>query len=215
VRLNPQGLIFNPEIRPQKDVGNSGKTGGMKMTEPDPKRIVPLVDAKTQEELAMEVFIELELEDRSFALLTPAEAVVNILRVVPGETEDDETLEEMEPTEFQSLRGLFERQLKEWNCQIEVRADEFLLHGDPPEEFYEDCEIFGVETEDGEEEYMILLEIDTGQELYIVAAPAEPPIYPVEIRDDKARSLNEKELAQYEPLFQQALEELAAEEEGS
>ncbi|MBU0550805.1 DUF1292 domain-containing protein [Myxococcota bacterium] len=178
---------------------------------------IKLVHQESGEELLMEIAAEMEVEDRVYALLTPAESMVNVLRVVPGETEEDEELEELEPAEFPPLKKAFDEALKAWNCHLEVRADEFLLYGEPPEELFEDCDTF--ETED-EDEYMILMEVDTGDETYLIAAPIDAPYLPAEIisadsedEDDYARSLSEEELEKLEKHFHALIEQMREEAE--
>ncbi len=171
-------------------------------------RIVALVDEMTGESLKMQIFMEIEVDNKMLALLTPHEAVVNILHTKADD--DDAELAELEPSDFPKVAKDVQKALAEWTCKIEVRADEFILLGDPPQEFYDDVETIEVETEDGDDELLVLMEIDTGDDVYLIVTSSTPPIFPAELlENDTARSLNDEELAKHNELFKTALQEAA------
>lgn len=175
-------------------------------------RIVSLVDEKTGESLKMQVFMEIDVDGKTLGLLTPHEAVVNILHAKANDEEAE--LAELEPEDFPKVSKDIQKALSEWTCKIEVRADEFILLGDPPQEFYDDVETIEVETDEGDDELLVLMEIDNGEDIYLIVTSSTPPIFPAELlEDDTARSLDEKELAKHDAMFKAALQE-ANEDDG-
>ncbi|MCA9542091.1 MAG: hypothetical protein KC620_24510 [Myxococcales bacterium] len=162
---------------------------------PDDRILVELLDESSGETLIAEVCAEIEYEGALYALLIPAEPLVTLLRFDPSD--DESELEEMEPSDFGPIEETINKQLGKHDCRIEVRADEFILTGDPPESFYDDPETIEVETENGDKELLILQEIKVSKKLgYMVAVAADPPMYPAELLDGgKARLLSPEALA--------------------
>ncbi len=179
------------------------------------EQIVQMLDEETGEELTMQVYPYtcFKMKDHTYAVLTPHETVVKILREIPDE-EDDEvfSLEELEPAEYQEIQRFVAEALKPWNCKISIRADEFILEGEPPEEFFEREDMeepIEVETEDGDEDsYIVLQRIDTAEQQYLIVMSETPELYPAEmISDDKARRLTDDELEKLQDVFEEKLQD--------
>lgn len=96
----------------------------------------------------------------------------------------------------------------------EAREDGIFLVGDPNDEFLEDCDIIEVHADDDEEEeYAVLVELQTGDANYLVITPMVPDLYPVEFTGtDEARLLDDEELGDLEETFQAALSAIEDEE---
>ena len=178
----------------------------------EPTRVVELIgdDGKP---MPVEVLFEVIVNDCLYALMTPAHPVIVILREDPAG--EDAPLEPIEPAEFNEIAKDVQSHLFNLDVQVEVQADEFVLVGTPNDEFY-NGERIQIEVEDGDEEYLIIVELDYGGKNYLVALPLDPdpPIYPGEIlADEKARILKDEEMEGLQEVFEQVLAEGFAEEE--
>ena len=165
-----------------------------------PRRVVPLIDPDTGKEIPMEVFLEVDVDMRVYALLTPAEWEVEVVRA------SDESIEAVEPSELPGLKKHIAEGLAQWGITVHLQDDQLFLKGDPPEAFFDECDSIDVNTEDGEEEYAILLQLDTGDEEFLVIMPNQPELFPVELVDGKGRALEDDELERLEDTFRRALE---------
>ncbi len=191
------------------------------------EQIVQMLDEETNESLTMQVCPDtlFEKDGHKYAVLTPHETVVKILQEIPDEDADEEdddvecfSLEELEPEEYKAIQRHVSDALKPWNCQITVRADEFILEGEPPEEFFERDDMeepIDVQTDDGEEDtYIVLQRIDTGDKQYLIIMPEDPELYPAEmLGPDKARRLNDDELEKLQSKFEEVLHNAMGEED--
>ncbi len=176
------------------------------------RRLVRLVDEDSGETLEMEVFLEIELEEtgKTYALLTPAAPIVKILRADPA---DEDVLEEVEPEEYSPLAKQFDEALRDWGVKLELRASEVVMVGEPKEELYEDCELLEVDTDEGPDELVVLIQIETGEANYLVCEPTQPDLYPVELDGASGRGLSDAELAELDEIFRAALEHVGGDDE--
>ena len=169
----------------------------------EPRRLVNLEEGGTS--LEMEVYMEVELEGRVFALLVPADLSVDLVQV--NSVEDGEILQPVDSGTLVSLKSEIREALKAWNVEFHFEDGEAFLRGDPDEEFYADCETVEVDTEDGDsEEFIVLLELATGESTYLLLTALTPELIAAELVDEgRARSLSDDELQELEDIFRQAL----------
>lgn len=176
------------------------------MSEELAERYVQMLDDETGESLTMQVVAEIEYDDRTYGLLIPAVTLVQVL------VENDDDLRELEIEEFAAIKPEIDKALGEWGLSVAVQAGEYVLEGEEPEDLYEDCDSFI--DEEADEEYFIIAEVDTGDQLYLVSVKAVPNMFPVEIVDeDNARSLNDDEMQRMHDVFQEAIQVLEGDEE--
>ncbi len=177
-----------------------------------PEKVVQLTPDASGEQIPMQVYLEVDQDGRVYALLTPQDPLVLVLRATHLQNETDEeggTLEELEVEEFGPLAKEINHVLKEWGVKIEVRSEEYVLVGEANEGLYEDCEILPVVVEGEEEEYLVLAELDSGDTLYMVCEPASPDLFPVELQEDVPRLLTDEELdGGLEEMFRAALQQI-------
>ncbi len=167
----------------------------------EPEKLVRMVDQETGETLTMQVAAEFEYEGKVFGVLTPAETLIRIFK------ETDEELIELEPAEFTDLKEHVDAALSEWGLKVIVRADEFVLEGEEPDDFYEDCEVVEGESEEGPEELFVLTSVETGELTYLVTTSAEMRLFPVEITgEEEARLLSDEEYASMEDIFREVMD---------
>ena len=176
--------------------------------------VVELIDEKSGEALAAEVQLEIEYDGRLFGLLIPVDPIVKVLSYDPSD--DDSELVEMEPTEFPEVADFINGKLAKFQCSIEVHADECILLGEPPESVYDDPESLEVETEAGEQELLILFDLKKKRKIgYLIAIPADPPMWPAELLEGgKARLLEDGDIDEsLDAAFKRAVEMMMADEE--
>ncbi|MCB9548419.1 MAG: hypothetical protein H6706_21635 [Myxococcales bacterium] len=167
----------------------------------EPEKLVRLIDKESGETLTMQVAAEFELDGKVYGVLTPAETLIRIFR----ETADE--LIEVEPGEFSPIKEHVDAALSDWGLKVAVRADEFVLEGEEPDDFYEDCDIIEGESDEGPEELFVLVEVDTGDQNFLVTTSAEMRLFPVEITgEDEARLLEDEEYAALEEIFREVMD---------
>ncbi len=175
------------------------------------ERIVELTDEETGEAIPMQVFLELEVEGKTYALLTPKAPVVQVMKATDAADEADEdalgSLDEVDPEDFAPLQKAFDEALRDYGVKVALRAGEYTLEGEPSDDLYEDCELLTVVIDDFEEEWMVLVEVDTGSERFLLCEPEEPEIYAVEMVGDTPRRLEDAELEELLDAFEAALAE--------
>lgn len=177
-----------------------------------PSRVLQLLNDEADQTMSVEVIVEFMIEERSYALLTPQHPVVLILREDAHDEEAD--LEAIDPSEFVKVSKNIQAALLKYKVHIEVQADEFVLLGEPEEEFYTESDIFEMETDDGPREFLILTEVDDGAFHYLVVMHIDPVIYPGEILEgERARLLRDDEMQDLGGIFQEILTEELEEEE--
>ncbi|MCA9543603.1 MAG: hypothetical protein KC613_04405 [Myxococcales bacterium] len=177
-------------------------------------RTIPLIDPETGDELMTSVAAEFEYEGQTFLVVTPVDEVVSIIRIEG--TEEEESLQELEIEEFPAVASAVNEAMKQWNLKVEPRGNELVLVGDIPEDLFEDCDELEVETDDGEDRtLLILMEIDTGDTTYLVAANMGYILYPALDEGESARPLTTDELASMQAVFDEVYREMdkAAEED--
>jgi hypothetical protein len=173
-----------------------------------PRRLVKYGDGDSA--VDMEVYIELEVDGRSYALLFSTEIPVHVVRTVNDEGED--MLDPISDEELIAIQRELDDSLKPWGVRLALGADEVRLVGEPSEDFLDDCAHIQVRSEDGDEEhYAVVVELDSGNEHLLVITPLIPDLTPVELVGDKARRLEDDELSQLEEIFHMALSETEGE----
>ena len=179
----------------------------------EPRRVLNLID-DNNETLPVEVVLEIEIEGNLYALFTPAQPLVEIL--CEDMVDEEAALEELEPSEFKGdLKHHIASALRELNVSVEVRANEFILIGDLPEEVYEGGEMIELEGESDSKEYLVIMEVEDAMKRYLISLAMEPEIYAGEIlADNQARLLNDDELQRYQSHFEAALFEEVGDDEG-
>lgn len=175
------------------------------MSEPLPRRVVTFIDDETDAQIPMEVYLEVDVEDHNYALLIPVDVPVEVYRTVDEDGAD--ALDPVEADELAELRKHVSDALKQWKIKVEIRGDVMYLVGDPPDDFFEDCEMIEVDTDEGPEDYVVIVQIETGEVTYLVTTPVVPDLQPVELDGDKARPLTDDELADLEETFRAALKQ--------
>jgi hypothetical protein len=160
----------------------------------------------------MEVYLELDVDDHSYGLLIPMDLPVHLVRAI--KEGDSDVLDPVDAKEAQGLLGELNNAIRDWGMKGEAREDGIFLVGDPNDEFLEDCDIIEVRADDDEEEeYAVLVELQTGDANYLVITPMVPDLYPVEFTGtDGARLLDDEELGDLEETFQAALSAIEDEE---
>jgi hypothetical protein len=169
----------------------------------EPRRIVSLEEDGNA--VDMEVYLEVEIEDRVYALLVPADLSVDLVEVTSKN--DEETLVPVAPETVANLNSEINEGLKAWRVNFLVEDGEAILRGDPDEAFYADCETVEVDTEDGEsEDFVVLLELSTGDSTYLLLTALTPELIAAElVGEGSARSLDDDELQELEDIFREAL----------
>ncbi|MCA9542338.1 MAG: DUF3727 domain-containing protein [Myxococcales bacterium] len=178
-----------------------------------PRRLVTYTDSETGDETTMEVYLELEVEGRTYALLIPLHLPVEIVRAVGKDLDE---IEPMDPSEIKGLKKLLDEALARWGVHAEIEGEEIMLVGDPPDEFYDDCDtVLEIDTDDDEtEEYAVVVELDTGGERYLVITPVVPDLMPAELlKGERARELSDEEMEDLEETFRAALKAQEEEED--
>ncbi len=176
----------------------------------EPRRVVTLYDEETSEQTIMEVYIELEIDDREYALLFPVDIPTDLLRIVEKD--------QLEPVDDVELPGLIKdvnSYFRGKGLKASLQDGAVVLKGEPPEDFFDDCEILtGMSQSEEEEEFAVLLELDTGEERILLLTPVVPALTPAELLvGDSARTLNDEEWGQLEETFHAALEAVEDDEQ--
>lgn len=173
-------------------------------------RTVKLVD-DSNEPLECNVAAEFEYDGNIYLVVTPTDELVSVIRVVPGETEDDEGLEELEVEEFAGIADLINDELKrDLKLYIAPRGNELVLMGDIPDDLYDGADELEVETDEGDERTLLVFaEVDTGDVTYLVAANSGYILYPaIQNEDGTARPLDGEELAAMRDVFDEVYAQL-------
>ena len=185
------------------------KTYDLPETELEASRIVQLID-QDGASLPVEVMFEVEQDGVNYALLTPAEPVVLILRRNPLDV--DAPLKSITPEEFNSVSRHIQNALIPYQAKIEVKGSDFVLVGDLDERVYTDCDVMELEEDDEINEYLVVITVDDAEFHYLVALSIEPPICAGRIVEDEcAVPLTDEELHQVEDLLSQELIRLVQE----
>ncbi|MEE2644980.1 MAG: hypothetical protein VYD19_08610, partial [Myxococcota bacterium] len=144
-----------------------------------PQSTVTLVDP-TGVEIPAEVFVELDYDGSIYALVTPAQPVVNVII-----EREEEELEYLESENFASVEKAINEALdKTFGVKIVSSGDSLNLVGELGEDAYAG-EVLELEGDDGEmSEFIVLVEVDLGDVIYIVCYPVAPVIYPVELVEE-------------------------------
>ncbi len=172
-----------------------------------PRRLVTLEEPEGRVE--MEVYLELEIGEQTYALLTPLDLPINAVEDM-GEGELQGITDEELPELLIHIRD----SLKPWGLKAELDGDELYIVGDAPDDFFEECDFIEVNSEGEETEFAVIIEIETGDRNFLILTPTMPDLYPAEILEaDRARSLTDSELTDLEETFRLALRQFDEEEE--
>lgn len=175
----------------------------------EPRRIVWIRDEDTDESLDMEVFLELEQDGRTYALITPPVPTVNLFQVDDAEAaEEGEALNEADLDTFKALRPQIDEFLKPWGVTVSVKGSEIRLSDELPEQVYADSPLLEIEADEEPETFLQLGELDSGDTLYWLLMPSPPPLYAVSLQGDQATYLSDEELERLQPLFDEAMAEI-------
>ena len=174
----------------------------------DPTRVVLFIDNDSAP-LPVEVMFEVEQDGVTYALLTPAEPVVLILK--QDLLDQDTPLESLGVSDFDAVKQNIQNALIKYGAKIEVKGDEFVLVGELDERIYGDCDMMELEEDGDVHEYLIIVTVDDATHHHFVALAIEPPIYAGKIIGEEARPLNDQELSGVEELLSQELLRLAEE----
>jgi hypothetical protein len=176
----------------------------------EPSRIVTLTGGES-EPLPCEVIFEVPENGVTYALLTPAEPVVVVLR--EDASDEEAPLESIETSEFPEVEKYIQAALGEFDLQISVKGDEFILVGEMSEALYEQADLMEVDDEGEKSEYLIIREVDDAAHHYLIALPMEPPLYAGQIvSETEATRLSDEEFGRVEGLFSEVLLEWASEQ---
>ena len=166
-------------------------------------RIVQLVDDDGAL-LPVEVMFEVEQDGQTYALLTPAEPVVLILKRDPQD--DEAPLKAITPEEFADVSRHIQNALIPYQAKIEVKGGDFVLVGDLDERVYTDCDVMELDEDDEINEYLVVITVDNAEHHYLVALSIEPPICAGRIiEDERAIPLTDDELGRVEDLLNEEL----------
>ena len=172
-------------------------------------RIVQLVDDDGAL-LPVEVMFEVEQDGQTYALLTPAEPVVLILKRDPHD--DEAPLKAITPEEFTEVERHIHNALIPYQAKIEVKGGDFVLVGDLDERVYTDCDVMELDEDDEINEYLVVITVDNAEHHYLVALSIEPPICAGRIiEDERAIPLTDDELGRVEDRLNQELLRLVQE----
>ena len=172
-----------------------------------PRRLVTLEEPEGQVE--MEVYLELEIGEQTYALLTPLDLPVNAVEDL-GKGE----LKGVETEDLQELLVHIRDYLKPWGLKAALDGEDLYIEGDAPEDFFDECDFIEVDADGEEAEYAVIIQIETGDKTFLVLTPTMPDLYPAEILDEeRARSLTDKELGDLEETFRLALRQFDEEDE--
>lgn len=174
----------------------------------DPTRVVLFIDNDSAP-LPVEVMFEVEQDGVTYALLTPAEPVVLILK--QDLLDQDTPLESLDVSDFDAVKQNIQNALIKYGAKIEVKGDEFVLVGELDERIYGDCDMMELEEDGDVHEYLIIVTVDDATHHHFVALAIEPPIYAGKIVGEEAHPLNDQELSGVEELLSQELLRLAEE----
>ena len=185
------------------------KTYDLQDAELEASRIVHLLDDNGAS-LPVEVMFEVEEDGVTYALLTPAEPVVLILRRNPLDSED--LLKAITPDEFSAVSRHIQNALIPYQARIEVKGGDFVLVGDLDERVYTECDVMKLEEDDEVNEYLVVITVDDAEYHYLVALSIEPPICAGRIiTDEQAVPLTDEELHRVEDRLSQELLRLVQE----
>jgi hypothetical protein len=166
-----------------------------------PRRLVLLEEEDGNTE--MEVYLELEIGEQTFALLTPLDLPIHLVRDL-----GDGQLEPVEGDRLPELVRYLDDAMKPWGIKSELDGEELFLVGDPPDEFFDACEFIEVDADGEEDEYAIVVQIETGDETFLALTSTMPDLYPAELMsEERARPLTDVELTDLEETFRLALRE--------
>jgi len=174
-----------------------------------PRRLIWLDDPETGASMEMEVYLEMEVDGLIYALLVPMDLPAFVYRQADAEG----GFELVEGKALTQLRKHVGDALKDWSIKAELRDGDLWLVGDPPDAFFEDCEGIEAETEDGPEEFAVLVQLETGDETYLVATPVVPELVPARLDAGRSRPLTDDELADLEETFRAALAQFDEEDD--
>jgi hypothetical protein len=175
------------------------------------RRIVKVREEDDAEPMDMEVFLELDHDGRTYALITSPVPTVVLFEVdEAGNEEAGESLNEADDATFDALRNDINDFLKQWGISIARHGTELRLSDELPEEVYADSPMLEIDSgdEDEPDSFLQLGEFDRGDKQYWLLMPTPPHLFAVELVGDDARFLEDEEIETLQPLFDEAMEEI-------
>ncbi|MCK6570436.1 DUF3727 domain-containing protein [Myxococcota bacterium] len=175
------------------------------------RRIVQVREADDVEPMDMEVFLELDHDGKTYALITSPVPTVVLFEVDEGGDEEaGEALNEADDETFDALRNDINDFLKQWNISIARHGTELRLSDELPEEVYADSPMLEIDSgeDDEPDSFLQLGEFDRGDKQYWLLMPTPPHLFAVELVGDTARFLEDEEIETLQPLFDEAMEEI-------
>lgn len=162
-----------------------------------------LLDPNSDTHLMVTVVAEFEFEGSRYLAVVPEDELVELIRVV-GE---DEAYEELDLDEFKAVAEPLNAELSKYGFTVELRSEELVVNGEVDEALYEEGELLGVETEDGEpRDLLVLTSVKINGDLILVAVDANVSFFPAKPQGEDAVPLTDEELE----ATQEAFEEVAA-----
>lgn len=108
-------------------------------------------DPQSGLEMMMDIVVQMNVDGKNFALLTPSTPTVSLLARGPAGEEDDDAenhpdehvgeIEEVEDELFKSLTPQLNQELAKWKVEVKKNGDLWTLSGDLPDEAFEDLEV--------------------------------------------------------------------------
>lgn len=173
-----------------------------------PRRLVTLKDEETGDDLEMEVVVELEVEGKDYALVTPPYPLLQLFAVEEDE-DGGSSMDAIAPEGLDELRRDVNDALKEFGVRVRRYGARYALDGELPESAFESADEISAETDDGEEDFIVIKELDAGEERYWLLYPLDQELHPVElVSEERARPLTDEELENLHETFEAAVQEL-------
>ena len=176
----------------------------LEFDELDAARVVELTDEAGLTQ-AVEVVLEVPIDDQVYAIVTPVEPPVLLLE--RDALDPDAPFGHLTEQDFVAVQAHINNALIPMQLKVEVREGEFNLIGDIDAEAYEEADVIELEYDGESIELLIVVTVDDAEHHYMVALPLEPVIYPARLVEEKAYGLTDEELSRVEQhLYQEYIE---------
>ena len=194
-----------PSKKMSEEVSAMMKTyDSLEFDELDAARVVELTDEAGLTQ-AVEVVLEVPIDDQVYAIVTPVEPPVLLLE--RDALDPDAPFGHLTEEDFVAVQAHINNALIPMQLKVEVREGEFTLIGDIDAEAYEEADVIELEYDGESIELLIVVTVDDAEHHYMVALPLEPVIYPARLVEEKAYGLTDEELSRVEQhLYQEYIE---------
>lgn len=127
------------------------------MTSEKKMRQVTYSDKESGVEMTMDIVVDMDVEGKKYALLTPTAPMVTLLNRGPaGEEEPDAEaaadhigeIEEVDDAMYKSLQPQLNAELAKWQVELKQTGNMWMLNKELPDEAFEDLEIIYLHQED-------------------------------------------------------------------